>query len=698
MPIAGLQEPTGEQPMQADQAVTTKPELKPAGMMGYVAGQTLDKHDKDSAEYEENKGNTAVIDSIAMHVRKSWEAARQAKLNQQEERLLSCLRQRNGEYDPNKLAKIRAQGGSELFMQLTNIKCRAAESWINDIMFQAGENTWDIKPTPIPDLPDHIEEALQEKVVQEAMQAAQFAAATAQQPITPEDLEQRLKDVKSEFMDMLNEEANRRSSAMKTKIEDQLMESEWESALKEFIKDITTFPLAILRGPIIRRKTTLQWGVKGGKWMPIIGSVLKLEFYRVAPFDFYPAPDSRNVNDGYLCERHRLRRSQLVSMKGAPGYKTEAIEEVLQQFGRGGLRQWLTNDFQRAELEGRDNEWLNSDTIDCIEFSGQIQGKMLIEWGMSKDEITNETDEYEANVWLIGTYVIKAVLNDDPLKRRNYHTACFEKVPGSIWGIALPELMSDTQDVCNACARAIVNNMGMASGPMMDVSTDRLAAGEEVSSVSPWRVLQTVSDPNGTNTPAVRFFQPNLNTDPLIKVYDHFSKLADEHTGVPSYTYGDPAGGGAAGTASGLSMLMTAASRGIKMVVSNIDKPVSDTVKAVYEHNMLYDEDESIKGDVNINARGSSSLIAKEQRQMRLNEALGATNNPVDMAIIGNPGRATLLREAMKSLDIVVDEVVPDDDELRDRIQAEMQSQLAIEGKTQDAAGNPAGGQENALF
>jgi len=318
MQMAGLQEPTGEQTPQAE-----KPELKPAGMMSYVSGQTLEKHDKDSAEYEENKGNTAVIDSIAGHVKKSWEAARQAKLNQQEERLLSCLRQRNGEYDPNKLSKIREQGGSELYMHLTNIKCRAAESWINDIMFQAGENTWDIKPTPIPDLPDHIEEALQEKVVQEAMQAAQFAAATAQQPITPEDLEQRLKDVKSEFMDMLNEEANRRSDAMKTKIEDQLMEAEWESALKEFIKDITTFPLAILRGPIIRRKTTLQWGVKGGKWMPIIGSVLKLEFYRVAPFDFYPAPDSRNVNDGYLCERHRLRRSQLISMKGAPGYKTE---------------------------------------------------------------------------------------------------------------------------------------------------------------------------------------------------------------------------------------------------------------------------------------------------------------------------------------------------------------------------------------
>lgn len=679
---------------------TEKPELKAHGVMKVVSNAELDKHEKDTAAFEENK-NQPVVEALAGHVRKAWETAKQTKLNKIEQRLLSCLRQRNGEYDPAKLAKIRDQGGSEIYMMLTNIKCRAAESWINDIMFQAGEKNWGIKPTPMPDLPDHIEEALQQEVYNEALQASQFAAATAQQPILPEELEARLKDVKEEFTKRLEEEAQRRCDAMETKIEDQLVEAEWEDALKEFIKDITTYPLAILRGPVIRRKQTLKWGMKGGKWMPIIGSVLRLEFYRVSPFDFYPAPDSRNVNDGFVIERHKLRRSQIVAMKGAPGYKDESIDQVLFQYGIGGLRQWLTNDHQRAELEGRPNEWLNSDTIDAIEYSGQISGKMLRDWGMSKEEVEDETKEYEANVWLIGSYVIKAVLNDDPLGKRNYHTAAFEKVAGSIWGIGLPELMSDTQDVCNATARAVVNNLGMASGPMMEVHTDRLATGEEVSAVEPWRVLQTVNDPNGRNNPAVRFYQPNINTDAMLKVYDHFSKLADETTGVPSYTYGDPAGGGAAGTASGLSMLMTAASRGIKMVISNIDKPVEDSIEMVYQHNMLYDEDESIKGDTNIVARGSSSLIAKEQRQMRINELLTTTNNPVDMSIIRNEGRATLLREAVKSADMVVDEVVPDDKKLKEQIQTDMAGQLGIEGidpQTLDLAGNPAGGQDNNLF
>ena len=120
-----------------------KPELKAHGMLKVVTNAELDQHDKDTAEFEENK-NQPIVDALAGHVRKAWESAKQAKLNKLEARLLSCLRQRNGEYDPTKLSKIRDQGGSEIFMMLTNIKCRAAESWINDIMFQAGEKSWDM--------------------------------------------------------------------------------------------------------------------------------------------------------------------------------------------------------------------------------------------------------------------------------------------------------------------------------------------------------------------------------------------------------------------------------------------------------------------------------------------------------------------------------------------------------------------------
>ena len=683
-----------------------KPELKPRGIMQVVTNSELVQHEKDMAAYKDQTENPElVLDNLTSYVRKQWQAAYQAR-SSLDQRLLSCLRQRNGVYDPTKLNMIREQGGSEVFVMLTNIKCRAAESWIHDILFQPGEHPWNIDPTPIPDLPPHITDMIQQTVEQEAAMASQFAAMQGQPPIQPAEVMDRVQKLKAELEKRLEDEAQRRCDAMKTKIEDQLEQGGWEDAMREFIKDVTTYPIAILRGPVMRRKRTLTWKMQQGKWMPVIGSEIQVYFYRVSPFDFYPAPNARDTNCAYLFERHRLYRTDLAAMKGTPGVKDENVDKVLAEHGKNGLQQWLNIDSQRDELEGRPQSSLASEqTIDALEFSGKVSGAMLLDWGMTKKNIPDPSAEYEANLWLIGNYMIKAVLNDNLLDERNYHTACFEKVAGSIIGTALPEMMSDAQDICNAAARAIVNNAGMASGPMVDVSTDRLATGEEVEDVAPWRIYQTKSDPNGTNTPAIRFYQPSINVEPLLKIYEHFSRIADEHTGIPAYTYGTPQAGGAAGTASGLSMLMSSASRGIKLVIRSIDQPIEGSVEQTYYYNMQYDKDETIKGDLNVYARGSSSLIAKEQRQTRLKEMLAETNNPNDMGIIGPEGRATLLREAMKALDIVVDEVVPDDDQMRQRLAQQMQQQMAIEGRqpngapqTLDQAGNPAAGQDHALF
>src|SRR5688572_7872842 len=71
-----------------------------------------------------------VIAGLAAHVKKCFDASYQAKQQGVEERLLQCVRQRRGEYDPNDLAEIRKAGGSEIYMMLTGNKCRAAASWI----------------------------------------------------------------------------------------------------------------------------------------------------------------------------------------------------------------------------------------------------------------------------------------------------------------------------------------------------------------------------------------------------------------------------------------------------------------------------------------------------------------------------------------------------------------------------------------
>lgn len=656
--------------------------------------------------------NQPFITGLAGKIKGNWEVARFAR-NTLEERIIDSLRRRNGEYAPEKLAQINDQGGSAIYMMLTSIKCRAAEAWINDVLFPAGDKPWKIEPSPIPDLDPDTIASIEEYVVAEAQQWMM----EAQQVLPPEALQERMSQLKDQMSTRMEEEAKKLADRMDEKIEDQAADGNWEKAMKEVIKDVVTYPIGVLKGPLIRRRKTLKWtqDEQTGNWKPVKGTELRLEWARVAPFDLYPSPSSKDIDDGYLFERHRLRRADLVSMKGVPGYDDAAIDLVLAAYGTGGLREWLWRDQERAWLEKRPNEWLNyDDTMDALEFWGSVSGKLLVDWGMDPEKVPDLNDEYEVNAWMIGSYVIRAVINEDPLGERPYDKCSFEEIPGAFWGFGVPEIMKDVQDICNAAARSLTNNMAIASGPQVEVHIDRLAIGEDITGISPWKIWQTVSDPHGTNNPAIRFHNPSTHAKELLAVYDHFSSLADEYTGIPKYSYGEGGGGsGAAGTASGLSMLMSAAARGIKQVIGNLDRPIKGGIKRAYVHNMIYGEDQSIKGDLRPVAKGASSLVAKEQQMIRRNEFLAQTNNPIDLSIMGVEGRAVLLREAVKSFDIPVDDVVPDRETIimkakqaamqeMERLQNERNGgQAALPppgGQTIDGAGNPAGGTDARAF
>jgi hypothetical protein len=158
-------------------------------------------------------------------------------------------------------------------------------------------------------------------------------------------------------------------------------------------------------------------------------------------------------------------------------------------------------------------------------------------------------------------------------------------------------------------------------------------------------------------------------------VYDKFSRLADEHSGIPAYLYGDLNVQGAGRTSSGLSMLMGSAGKGIRQVVMHIDADiVKPIVKRQYIYNMRYDPDESIKGDVIILPRGAINLASKETMNVRRLEFLNATSNPVDMEIIGKDGRAAIIREVSRSLQMPMDEIVPSSEKMdyNDRMKAKV--------------------------
>lgn len=601
------------------------------------------------------------VNELAAHVKGVWHTSKTARF-EVTDRLTDCLRRRKSKYANDKLEQIKKTNGSEIFMSITGSKCRAAKAWLSDLFSPAGDKPYSLEATPVSDLPPELEQQLINTAVQGAMQLG----------VPPQQLKALVEKHADRLKDELKQEAELRINRMSDHIEDILVESNWRKEFNAFIDDLVTYPAAILKGPIYRRKKRLSWqkDEKTGGFAPKVVFELVREFKRVSPFDFFPSASASDIDEGDTIERIRLFPSDLVAMKGAKGYDDNAINGAIKDFRVGGLREWLFNDGERERLEGKKSAFYTTDTIDGLEYNGTIDGKRLIMWGMSPESIPDPSDEYSVSVVLIGNYVIRAMVNPNPTGRAYYYKSCWNPIPDSFWGEALPEVLADTQDACNGAARSLMNNLAIASGPQVAVDVSTLPPGMEPGKLAPWKIWKYNGQSLQGSRPGISFFQADSNASELLNVYERFSKYADDISGLPAFAYGSDGGAGAAKTASGLSMLLNSASKPIKEVVRQVDINVIEPIIGTIYISCMLDPNvpNENKGDAKAKARGSDTLIHKEAATARQQELLAITNNPTDMQIIGLEGRREQLKEVYKSADIPVDRVIPTEEELNQRL------------------------------
>lgn len=655
----------------------------------------LSRLDEEGVDIEGYVAIEPEYSSLTSSILKTFTKNRDAKRSSGiEDEIFTCLRDFNGEYSASDLSRIQEEGGSNIFMNLTATKVRAAQSWIRDILLSPNEDPFTIKPTPIPSLPEDLDSQLEDAFTKEFLQKKSEVTQEGQQPPTPKQVQDTIstlnrdkRDVRDAVLEEINLEALEQMKIMERKIKDDLKEGKWEDALSEFIEDFCIFPAAIMKGPVITKKEKLVW--EAG--VPIVKEDFLFLNKRVNPIDVYPDPSGSCVQDGDFIEHMRLSKIELYSLKGIKGYNSEAIDKVLESNNDGSCWFDTSIESEKAEEEKRgDMIDANDGIFHALHYWGVAKTEDIEDWGLVIPDTEDENKYWEIEAILVGTEVIKCKLNDDPLKRRPYYKASYQNIPGAFWGRSLPNLMRDIQRMCNACARALASNMGLAAGPQIELYIDRLADAGDIEEIKPLKIWQVTNDPTGAQGRAINFFQVPSIANELLGVYEKFEQKADDATGIPRYSYGNERVGGAAQTASGLSMLLESATKSIKDAIRHIDVGlIIPRVEYQFFWNIIKNKI-PYSGDIDVIALGSSTLTLKGAQTAKRQEFLQITANENDQRLMGPEGRAELLRQLGKDLGLTT-KIVPSRLELRKKIEeekAQQQQMMEMQAQQQQGGAN----------
>jgi hypothetical protein len=238
--------------------------------------------------------------------------------------------------------------------------------------------------------------------------------------------------------------------------------------------------------------------------------------------------------------------------------------------------------------------------------------------------------------------------------------------------------------------RALVNNMGMASGPQVVINTDQVDPSDNADQLYPWKRWHVTSDPMGDNRPPITFFQPQSNVTELLGVYNAINNDADDKSAIPKYVTGESLSGGAGRTASGLSMLMGNSSKVLQTVAANVDGDVMEpALTDLYDMIMLTDTSGLLSGTEQIEVNGVVVALQKETERQKQLQFLQITANPIDSPIVGQLGRARVLRSVASNMGLP-DDIVPDDDTIQAEMQAAKQAAAANGGSNPEAELNNA--------
>jgi len=593
-----------------------------------------------------------------------------------------------------KSVKFRESEKSRVFVKVTKTKVLAAFGQLVDVMFGTGKFPIGISETKVPEgeyasahldtqnpmqgiemslpdeeMPDNIGNRMEDEPQEnpydigfEGDGRALKAGATFGKGVFEDSLEDQaedkgfLKEGYSADPQALEvnpaQEAARRLEKL---VHDQIEESNGSSEIRNALLESALLGTGIVKGPFNFNKKLSRWTTNEEgerEYNPLEVRVPRIEF--VSCWDFYPDPSATDMDEcEYVIHRHKMNRSQLRQLRNMPYFDKDAIRECLQMgpnYEEKGFESQL-KDNARTEEEYNSN-------YEVLEYWGIMDAEYAREVGIDLPDTIDDLDEVQVNAWVTGGKLLRAVINPFTPYRIPYHAFPYERNPYNFFGIGIAENMDDSQQIMNGHARMAIDNLALSGSIVFDIDESALVGGQSME-IYPGKVFRRQAGMAGQSIYGLKF--PNTANENMM-MFDKFRQLADEQTGLPSYSHGQTGVQSMTRTASGMSMLLGAASLNIKTVVKNLDdfllKPLGE---AYFQWNMQFFEgDLDVKGDLEVKATGTNSLMQKEVRSQRLTMFLQTAQSP---AIAPFVKISKLVSELAYSLDLDPDEILNDPEE-----------------------------------
>lgn len=491
--------------------------------------------------------------------------------------------------------------GVTAFFNITRQFVDSASARMGDILLPAGDWNFKIKKTPVPEL-DKIKDSGQPVVGADGAEAKNpdGSAYTLGQFSKEELLEIDTKVEKGEM-----------------RIRDWLTECSYHSEVRKVIEDSSQIGTGILRGayPVKKKARVVKDGklIMDMKTIPSSKRVDAINF-----FPDYPACGDNIQNGSFAIERDYISARQLRDLIGIPGYIKENIERVLKE---GPGQKYFDSEGNAKDVGMTQDD----DRFEIWYFFGDMNLDDLNAFGVECEE---SRDAVPAIGVLINNTLIKGYLNPLDNGTFPYDVMCWQRMNDSPWGVGVSRQGRTAQDMMNAGGRALMTNMGLSAAPQIIIRQSGITPvdGEWVMSSGKFWYATEEAD---TRTVADAFTAINIPSmqNELKNIMDMALKLMEDSTGISFLLQGQQ--GSAPDTVGGMELLHKNSSALLRRIGRVFDESITEPhIRRYYDWLLIHGEDDE-KGDMQIEAIGSSALVEREIQSMQAQQILTMSLNPV---------------------------------------------------------------------